>query len=299
MKKSVDLSIIIVSFNTKELVQCCMEALERAQKESHASWEVIVVDNASTDGTHEYLSGLKGLKGFYRNVIVIENARNLGFSRANNIGIKQSHGAYVLLLNSDTEISIDAVPAMLRFMDGHPKAGAATCRLILPDGSIDPACHRGFPTPWASLTYFVGLEHLFPKIALFSRYHLWFKDMRIQHQIDCPSGAFFFTRRQVLESVGVLDEDYFMYGEDVDWAYRIKQAGWEIWYTPEATVLHKKKQSGRAHADAGLRQNTQRYFYETMLLFYKKHYRSRYPSLLYFLIKGVIRVRVFLAAIFS
>ena len=256
----IDVSIIIVSFNTKELLRACLKSLDTG--------EIIVVDNGSSDGSVEMV------KKEFRSVILIVNDENRGFAVANNQGLKRAHGRYLLLLNSDTEVPEGAIKEVGQFMDEHPDVGAVGPKLMLPNGTIDPACHRGFPTPWAALTYFLGLEKIHSR--MFSQYHQLYKNFNEPHEIDSPSGAFYYVRREVYETVGPLDEDYFMYGEDLDWSYRIKQAGWKIYFYPNVTVLHRKKQSGRASADHALRAKTQKYFYDTMKLFYKKHYRHRY-----------------------
>ena len=177
-------------------------------------------------------------------------------------------------------------------MDGHTSAGAATCRLDLVNGKMDPACHRGFPTPWAAFTYMTGLEKLFPTSRLFAQYHMGYKNMRIPHQVDCISGAFFLTRRDVIDQVGLLDEDYFMYAEDIDWAYRLKAHGWEVWFNPEVSILHKKKQSGRSHLLRSRQVTTERYFHLSNWLFYKKHYEKRYGPIVSFLIHMFYRIRL-------
>ncbi|MEK7587794.1 MAG: glycosyltransferase family 2 protein [Patescibacteria group bacterium] len=265
----VDLSIIILSYNTASLLKGCLASVFSFQT-PHDTWEIIVVDNASTDGSADMV------KNEFPSVRVIRNKQNIGFSAGNNVGIRKASGDYVLLLNSDTEVGPGTMQAMLLFMQSRPDAGAATCRLGLPDGSLDLACHRGFPTPWAALTYFFGLEKMFPRVPLFAQYHQWYKDLSTVHEIDSPSGAFFILPRLVIDQIGLLDEHFFMYGEDLDWAYRIKQAGWKIFYNPIVSALHRKKQSGRAHADPAMRKKTEGYFYDTMRLFYQKHYARRY-----------------------
>lgn len=282
MKNACDLSIIIVSYNTKELLSVCLSHLVKAAKK----WEVIVVDNASVDGTQ------KMVQEKFPWIHLIANEKNSGFAAANNMGLGRSRGRYLLLLNSDTEASIDAIEKVLTFLDTHPDVGAATCQLMLPSGEVDPACHRGFPTPWGALTYFVGLEKLFPGSRLFGQYHLGFRSMDVPHEIDSPSGAFFMVRREVYAAVGGLDEDYFMYGEDLDWSYRIRSAGWKIFYIPGIQVLHRKKQSGRASDDKATRKVSQRHFYETMLLFYTKHYAHRYSPLTTFFVRLVLLIRL-------
>lgn len=269
MSKSIDCSIIIVSFNTKDILKSCLDAIKKGIKSSD-SWEIIVVDNASSDGSVEMM------KKAHPDVIVFAQKENVGFAAANNIGINASKGRYVLLLNSDTEVEEHAIRDMIVLLETHQDAVAATCTLTLPDGSIDPASHRGFPTPWAAFTYFSGLEKMFPKSALFGQYHQGYKNMAAVHEVDCISGAFFLIRRSVLDVLGLLDEDYFMYGEDIDWCYRIREHGWKILFDPTVSVLHKKKQSGRKSQNSELQKKTEQYFYNTMALFYKKHYQARY-----------------------
>jgi GT2 family glycosyltransferase len=278
-----ELSIIIVNFNTKNLIKACLDSIRKYSE--GAAWEIIVVDNRSTDGSREMLKT-------YNGITLILNNKNLGFAKANNKGIKIAKGKYILLLNSDTEIREDSIQTMLRFMDGHLKAGAATCRLELAGGRMDPACHRGFPTPWAAFTYMAGLEKLLPASRLLGRYHMGYKNITIPHQVDCISGAFFFARRDAITEVGVLDEDFFMYAEDIDWAYRFKQKGWELWFNPEATVLHKKKQSGRSHASPVQQKETETQFHRSNWLFYKKHYEKKYGLIVSSLINIFYRIRL-------
>ncbi len=282
------LSIIILSYNTKELLLRCLQSVDTAVK-GLDNIEIIVVDNGSTDGTvGEIQNDNSRLK-------VIRNEENLGFAKANNLGIKESSGKYILLLNSDTLLEKETIQKMIKFMEENPQIGVATCRVEFPDGSLDPACHRGFPTPWASLSYFLGLEKLFPESRLFGQYHLGYLPINKPHEIDSPSGAFYFLRREVLEKVGFLDEDYFMYGEDLDWSYRIKQAGFKIFYYPDAKITHFKKQSGRVSEDNKIRKETEQHFYETMKIFYKKHYLKKYPFLLNLLMFLGINIKKWLS----
>ncbi|MBI4999286.1 glycosyltransferase, partial [Candidatus Gottesmanbacteria bacterium] len=225
------------------------------------------------------------------NFKLIKNKKNLGFAAGNNIGIKASSGKYILLLNSDTIVFPDTLVSMYRYMDTHPEVGVATCRVEFPDGQLDPACHRGFPTPWASLTYFLGLERLFPKSKIFGRYHLGFLPMDKLHEIDSPTGAFYLVRQEIIDKVGFLDEDYFMYGEDLDWSYRIRQAGWKIMYYPYVKIIHLKKQSGRVGENPEVRKQATCHFYETMKIFYKKHYKAEYPGVVTVLILLAIEVK--------
>jgi GT2 family glycosyltransferase len=255
--------------------------------------EIIVCDNASTDGTIEMV------RKEFPDVLVIQNSGNDGFAAGNNPGIKRAKGRYILLLNSDTEVTSTVMKSMITFMDSHPKAGAATCKLILTDGSMDPACHRGFPTPWSAFTYFTKLEKLFPTSRLFGQYHQGYKDLTKPHEVDSISGAFFMVRSEVIKQVGLLDEDFFMYAEDIDWAYRIKKAGWQIWFTPVVSVIHKKKQSGRSHADRGRRIKTQTFFIIYNKLFYTKHYEHVYPRWVTWLVYATLDTQLWLVKIFG
>jgi GT2 family glycosyltransferase len=287
--KSVDISVIIVNFNTVNLLREYLMSLEKADTKAFYM-EIIVVDNGSKDGSNDMV------REEFPHVILVEQGDNLGFAKANNIGMKQAVGRYVLLLNSDTEVNHDTLAVMIAFMDANPRIGLSTCKVLLQDGSMDPASHRGFPTPWASFTYFLGLERIFPHSRFVSQYHQGYKDIHSIHQIDSPSGAFFFLRRSVIERVGLLDEEYFMYGEDLDFAYRIKSAGFEIWFNPTVSTLHKKKQSGRAHNDMLLRKKINHHFYTTMKIFYRRHLEKKYPWIVNFFVYLGIDIKIFISA---
>ena len=291
-QKTIDVSVVILNFNTVELTRACLKHLEGSDLKSYIM-EVIVCDNASTDGSEAMV------KKEFPGVIFIQNGKNMGFAAGNNPGIRRAKGRYILLLNSDTEVSAAAIGEMIAFADDHPKAGAATCKLELQDGSMDPACHRGFPTPWVAFTYLVKLERLFPKTQLFGEYHEGYKDLSTAHQVGCISGAFFMVRREVVDRVGLLDEDYFMYAEDIDWAYRIRTSGWEIWFNPAVTVLHKKKQSGRANILRARRVATEIYFHEYNWLFFKKHFAKKSGPIVRFLVNTAYSLRLFLLKKFS
>lgn len=290
--KTPDLSIIILSYNTRDLMDACLASVYASDIKPY-SVEVIVCDNGSSDNTVAFI------KKKYKSVKIIENQKNIGFAAGNNPGIKIAAGRYVLLLNSDTEVFRNTLHDMIKFMDDHLKAGIGTAKLLLSNGLMDPACHRGFPTPWAAATYLLKLEKLFPKSLLFGQYHQGYKDMAKAHEIDSPSGAFFMVRSEVINAVGLLDEDYFMYGEDLDWAYRIKKAGWQVWFNPIVTVLHKKKQSGRAKNDRNLKLQSDRYFYQTMKIFYRKHYQKIYPKIITAIVFSFLDLRLFILSRFG
>ena len=293
-KNSVDLSIIIVNFNTPILTRQCLDSLLAAKTLSD-DWDIIVVDNVSTDGSgtelSEYLKNNQQLSSM-SSLIRIE--KNVGFSAGNNVGIRKSSGGVVLLLNSDTEVSPHAIQLVYKRLE-ETSAGAATCRLVLPNGSMDPACHRGFPTPWAAITYFLGLEKLFPHSRLFSQYHMGYLNNAKEHPVDAISGAFFMIKREVVNKIGLLDESFFMYGEDIDWAYRIRQQNYSILFIPQAEVLHKKKQSGRSNANKKIQKETTTSFYRTMQLFYIKHYQYKYPMALTWCILRLLDLKIFLS----
>lgn len=277
-------SIIITSYNTKALLRQCLTSLKHSQDKLKK--EIIVVDNASADNSPAMV------QTHFKEVKLVSISRNLGYGKANNVGLQQATGEYILFLNSDTFVPEDTLEYMVTFMDAHPDVGVSTCKLKLPEGGLDPACHRGFPTPWASFTFFVGLERLFPHTKLFGQYHQGWKNLRYVHEIDTPAGAFYLTRKKVLEEVGLFDERFFIYAEDIDLSLRIKNKGWKIVFVPGVSVTHLKKSSGR-HKEIGrthapqahvVRQKTSEYFFSTMKLFYDKHYRQKYSWITRYLV---------------
>lgn len=232
----IDLSIIIVSYNTKDFIRECLKSIRVTSK--GFDYEIIVVDNVSSDGTSQMV------KEEFPDVIAIKSRKNLGFSKANNAGVEKSKGRYVLFLNPDTVVYKDSLFGMVKFMDEHKEAGAATCKLVMPGGRLDDAAHRGFPNPWNSLSYFSGLSKLFPSSKLFGGYNLGWMDLSKPHEIDACAGAFMMVRRQAGEKIGWWDEDYFFYGEDLEFCFRLKEIGWKIYFVPSVSVLHYKGVSG-------------------------------------------------------
>lgn len=273
-----DLSVLIVSYNTKDLLLQSLSSLTASLKKTPSvSYEVIVVDNGSTDGSTEAVKELKA-----KEIKLIENKKNVGFGAANNIAAKAASGTYLLPLNSDTIVNNVDFDKLLAIMDKHRDIGVLTIKLLLPDGSIDPASHRGFPTLWRSFTYFSKLEALTKKIPIFNQffggYHLTHHDLSTEHEIDSPSGAFYLTRKELYDKVGGFDEDFFMYGEDLDLSWRIKKMGYKIWYYPYQSITHIKGQSGRKAGDVKKKSATNTFFYDAMKTFYKKHYAGQYPA---------------------
>ncbi|WP_134683472.1 glycosyltransferase family 2 protein [Brevibacillus migulae] len=266
-----DLSIIIVSYNTCELTLNALRSVVDSQ--ITYSYEVIVVDNNSTDDSVSRISQE------FPQVTLIANIENLGFSKANNQAMKRAAGRYILLLNSDTVVNSDTLEIMVNFMDLHPEIGAGGCKVLLPDGGLDKACRRGFPTPSASLYYLLGLSKMFPNSPKFNQYQLGHLDPDQDYPVDCLVGAFMIVRRETIEQVGLLDEEFFMYGEDVDWCYRIKQHGWQLYYYPYTSIIHYKGASSRRRPFKIVYE-----FHRAMYLFHKKHYQQRYSFITNFIV---------------
>jgi hypothetical protein len=284
MAKDIDLSIIIVNYNSKEFLKNCLESIKNSQLNG-LKIETIVVDNGSKDKSCELVS-----KKFPW-AILLRNKKNAGFSKGNNLGLNKAKGKYFLLLNPDTILSPKTLKVMVDFIADNPQVGISTCRLELEDGNLDWASHRGFPTPWASFTYFTKLDQLFSNLKLFSQYHLGFKDLHSIHEIDSPAGAFFLINKQVINDIGLFDEDFFLYGEDLDFAYRAKKKGWKVIYNPFTSATHYKGISSgiKGHsqkfttADKNTKIKNMNHFYDAMRIFYKKHYQNKYPPLVNFL----------------
>ena len=252
------LSIVIVSYNVKYYVAQCIASVLRTQGGVVA--DITVVDNHSQDGTVEFL------RERFPSVKVVAGNHNLGFARANNIAIRATSGEYVLLLNPDTIVGEDVLSACLSFMDAHPRCGGLGLRMLNTTGDVAMESRRGLPTPMTSFYKMTGLCSRFPKSKRFGRYYLGFLPWDEPVRIEVISGAFCMLRREALDSIGLLDEDFFMYGEDIDLSYRLCKGGYENWYIP-ATILHYKGESTH--------KSSFRYvhvFYEAMLIFFRKHY---------------------------
>lgn len=272
-----DLSVIIVSFNTKELLEKCL-ARVFASKTSH-SFDVFVVDNASSDGS----AGM--VEKRFDSVKLIRNAQNLGYAKANNQALALASGRYILLLNSDMEIQADTFDKMIRFMDNNPTVGISSPRVEKPDGTLDHACRRSFPNPANSFFYVTGLSKLFPESA-FSSYSMDSYPEDEILEVDSVMGAFLMIRKDAVDKIGPLDERFFMYGEDLDWCMRAKQAGFKVMYVPITRVVHHKGSSSRKLPGKALYE-----FHRAMDIFYEKHYRQKYNFLVNFMVKTGIWTR--------
>lgn len=263
-----DLSIIILNYNTSDWLENALRSIREFKPE--CAYEVIVVDNASSDDS------VTMVKKKFPEVRVILSPDNGGFAKGNNLGIRQAAGKYIMLLNSDAEFtSTTKIEQIVWLMDQNKDIGVVTPRLQLPDGSLDLASHRGEPTPWAALTYFGKLEQLFPSSRLFGQYHQTWQNFDEIHQIEACSGAAMIVRTSALKNVGLLDEEFFMYAEDLDWCRRFREAGYHIYFFPRSIVIHHKYKSGRGKRDSSKQAKSnpaEHHFWHTMKQYYRKHY---------------------------
>ena len=262
------LSVCIVNWNTREDVAECLSALQAAMAGLEA--EVIVVDNASADGSADLV---RERFGWAR---LIANSENLGYARGNNQAIEASAGDLALLLNPDTVMPPDGLRQLVAFAEEHPEAGAIGCRLVYPDGRVQQSC-RSFPTPDIILYEYIGLSRLFPRSRVFGKYRMSWWDYGDVREVDQPMGSCLLLRREALEQVGLMDEQFPIFFNEVDLCFRLKQAGWRILYTPEPSVVHKV---GRSTRQVKLRMIIESH--DSLLRFYRKHYAaSLRPHALY------------------
>lgn len=277
------LSIIIVNFNTYSFIKKCLESIESstlAKKE----YEIVIVDNNPNN------TEISFLKRKFPSVLIIRNKRNTGFAAANNQGVKKSRGKYILLLNPDTYIFPETLRKVINYMEQkvNKMVGVMTCSVRLPNHDLDDACHRGFPTPWNAFCFFTGAAKLFPHSGFFNGYHLGYKNMEKIHEIDSCAGAFMLIRREVGEQEKWLDEQYFWYGEDIDFCYRIKSKNWKVIFFPYVEIIHykgissgiKKHSKTVSQANYETRYNSTIARYQVMRIFYQKHYKDTYSPLL-------------------
>ncbi len=253
------LSIVIVNYNVKYFLEQCLYAASKAALK--VSSEIIVVDNDSVDGSCQMVTEK------FTEVILIANRENLGFSKANNQAIRMAKGEYILLLNPDTVVDEDCFMKIVRFMDQMPDAGGLGVKMIDGKGRFLPESKRGLPTPEVAFWKMSGISRLFPHSKRFGRYHLGYLDNDQVHEVDVLAGAFMLLRRETLDKVGLLDEDYFMYGEDIDLSYRITKGGYKNYYFPETTIIHYKGESTKKGSI-----NYVKVFYNAMIIFARKHF---------------------------
>jgi GT2 family glycosyltransferase len=288
-----DLSVVILNYNTRDLLHACLTSLRAAlaagqwrdvddesQPPAGRSCEVLVVDNASADGSADMVAR------DFPELRLIRSPRNGGYAFGNNLALERSRGRAVLLLNPDTELRPGALERLLEYLDAHPEAAIVGPKVLRPDGSLDLACRRSFPTLAVSTYRMLGLSRLFPSSRRFARYNLTYLDPDQPAEVDAVVGACMLVRRAAIDEVGLLDESFFMYGEDLDWALRMKTRGWKVLYFPGVSVLH--------HKGAASKQQSERVtvaFYEAMAIFYRKHYAARHPRLVSLLVVGAIWAR--------
>lgn len=267
-----DLGIVIVNWNTRDYLRRCLNTVLASDG---LSFRVVVVDNGSEDGSVEMV------REEFPHVELITGHGNIGYPAGNNLGLchlghvdkgyAPDAPRYTLLLNPDTELPPTALADVVGYMDEHAEIGIIGPRLLLPDGSLDLACRRSLPTPEVALWRMIGFSKLFPKSRRFARYNLTYLDEHETAEVGSVVGAFMMLRREAIERVGLMDERFFMYGEDIDWCKRVAEAGWRIVYYPRVTVLHVKRAASRQSRRASYE------FVRAFLLFYDKHYRAQTP----------------------
>lgn len=277
-----ELSVIIVNYNVKHFLEQCLHSVFNASK--NRAVEVFVVDNNSVDGSAQLV------KEKFPQVQLIKNKQNVGFSSANNQAIKKAKGKYILLLNPDTVVEEDTFSKITGFMDEHPEAGGLGVKMIDGKGNFLPESKRGLPTPWVAFCKMFGLSKLFPKSKKFGHYHLSYLDENEIHDVEVLAGAFMLLRKEVLDKTGLLDETFFMYGEDIDLSYRITQAGYKNYYFPDTTIIHYKGESTKKGS-----LNYVKVFYNAMIIFARKHFSGGLANALSFFIHLAIYFRAFLS----
>ncbi len=276
---SMKLSVIIVNYNVRHFLEQCLKSVVVAMEGLEG--EILVVDNNSVDGSVEMV------KSNFPQVQLIPNKENVGFSKANNQAIRMSSGEFVLLLNPDTVVQEDTFEKCLKFLDETPGAGALGVQMIDGKGRFLPESKRGLPTPEVAFYKIFGLSALFPGSKKFGRYHLGYLSKDQNHEVDVLSGAFMMLRKLVLDKVGLLDEDYFMYGEDIDLSYRIIKGGYKNYYFSDTRIIHYKGESTKKSS-----VNYVIVFYKAMVIFARKHFSSKRAGLF----SALINIAVFLRA---
>ncbi|MDX9883798.1 MAG: glycosyltransferase family 2 protein [Prolixibacteraceae bacterium] len=276
------LSVVIVNYNVKHFLEQCLHAALKASE--NIGTEIFVVDNHSVDGSCTMV------REKFPQVILIENQQNAGFSKANNQAIRRAKGEYVLLLNPDTVVEEHSFEKICAFMDEHPEAGGLGVKMIDGKGRFLPESKRGLPTPKVAFYKIFGLSALFPRSKEFSRYHLGHLDENQTHEVEILAGAFMLLRKKALDEVGLLDEDYFMYGEDIDLSYRLVLGGYKNYYFAGTTIIHYKGESTKKSSI-----NYVRMFYNAMIIFAQKHFSKGNAKMYRFLIRLAIYFRALLA----
>ena len=284
--EEIDLSVIIVNYNVREFLEQTLRSVYQAAE--GLSVEVFVVDNNSIDGS------VGMVRTRFPQVHLIANEHNVGFSKANNQAIRIASGRHLFILNPDTIVQEDTLSTLVQFMDSHPNAGAVGCKILNPDGTFAPESRRSFPTPAVAFYRMTGLSKLFPGHRQFGRYNLSYLSPDEATEVDALSGSCMVVRKAVIGIAGMFDEDFFMYGEDLDWCYRIQEAGWSIHYTPDTQIIHYKGESTK--------KGELRYillFYGAMLRFAEKHFKERHSFFFRLFLRLGIIARGSLQAIYN
>ncbi len=276
------LSVIVVNYNAGELLSRCLAALYN--ETSELPFEVWLVDNNSTDNS------LAAVRERFADIHLIENCENVGFARACNEAIRQTSTDYVLLLNPDTLVRDRALKKMVGFMEANPSVGICGCRVLNRDGTLQRACRRSIPTPATAFYHLSGLGRLFPHSRTLARYNLTYIDPDQSHEVDAVSGSVLMIRRSVIEKIGLLDEQFFMYGEELDWCLRTKNAGWKVMYFADAEIVHYKGECSRKNSRKAAYE-----FYRSMYLFHKKHFADSHNICMNLLIYTGIFVKALTA----
>jgi GT2 family glycosyltransferase len=282
-----DLGIIIVNWNTRDYLSRCLESVFAS--EGRLAPRVVVVDNDSADGSAEMVAAC------YPQVTLVSGHGNVGYPAGNNLGLRalgfsESGPApgvprCVLLLNPDTELPPRALTNVVSYLEAHPEIGVIGPKLVLLDGTLDLACRRSLPTPEVALWRMIGFSRLFPRSRLFGRYNLTYLDEDEVAEVGSVMGAFLMIRREAIEQVGLMDEAFFMYGEDLDWCKRAAEAGWQVVYYPKVHVLHVKRAASRQSKRASVE------FVRAFLIFYNKHYRTATPWPMHLAVMAGIALR--------
>lgn len=287
-----ELSIVIVAYKSEQTINECIKSVLATVKKN--KYEIIISDNSPDDNTAKEIKKIKN-----ENIIYFRNEDNLGFSKANNRGIKKSKGEYLLFLNPDTKVYEETIDGMMDFMRKNRDCGVATCFVELPNGKLDDSSHRGFPTPWRAFAHFSGLAKTFPG-KLFGGYNLNYLDLTKSHEIESAAGSFMLVPRNVGDKIGWWDEDYFFYGEDIDFCFSVKEKGYSVWFVPQYRALHMKGiSSGIKEVSKNITKASEEtkklatyHRFRAMEIFYDKHYKNRYPFIVNTLVKlGIIFIK--------
>jgi len=267
------LEIVIVSYNSRFWLRKTLDSLKKSYIPfSKHNIKITLVDNASSDGTADII------KNEYSYVNLIKSDKNTGFSAGNNLALKISEADYIMLLNSDMELTEKSknIDILTDYLEDNPETGIITPKLMLGNGQIDPACHRGEPSLLDVFFYFAGFEKLLPKIKFFTKYHMLYKDFSTMHEVDAVTGACMVMKNDVLKKIGYFDERFFMYSEDMDLCRRFRLAGYKIIYYPDVEIIHHKYKSGLSSLNSQTKKNISNHFYDSFLLYYDKYYKNKW-----------------------